>query len=76
MSSCAAPARLRAQRLTSSPLVNPKNNKLSPMISESTYKSIMKNRDVLDSAIIYERDFHYVSIRAPRRRDASARPFR
>lgn len=29
------------------------------MISEITYAAIMKNKDQLDSAIIYERDFHY-----------------
>ncbi|KDN52051.1 putative RNR1-ribonucleoside-diphosphate reductase large subunit [Tilletiaria anomala UBC 951] len=39
--------------------VNPKNNKHSPMISKQTYDDIMANRDQLDSAIIYERDFHY-----------------
>ena len=39
--------------------VNPKNNRHSPMISDTTYAAIMKNKDQLDSAIIYERDFHY-----------------
>lgn len=39
--------------------VNPKNNRHSPMISEETYEAVMKNKDQLDSAIIYERDFHY-----------------
>jgi len=29
------------------------------MISDTTYNAIMKNKDLLDSAIIYERDFHY-----------------
>jgi ribonucleoside-diphosphate reductase alpha subunit len=29
------------------------------MISDTTYNAIMKNKDQLDSAIIYERDFHY-----------------
>ncbi|EPQ27825.1 uncharacterized protein PFL1_04570 [Pseudozyma flocculosa PF-1] len=39
--------------------VNPKNGKHSPMISDRTYEAVMKNKDLLDSAIIYERDFHY-----------------
>ncbi|KAN0064326.1 ribonucleotide-diphosphate reductase subunit rnr1 [Thecaphora frezii] len=39
--------------------INPKNGKHSPMISQSTYEAVMKNKDQLDSAIIYERDFHY-----------------
>lgn len=34
------------------------------MISQKTYDDIMANQDVLDSAIIYERDFHYVSTAA------------
>lgn len=42
--------------------VNPKNGKHSPMISPETYKAIMDNKDQLDGAIIYERDFHYVSL--------------
>ncbi|KAL4399721.1 ribonucleotide-diphosphate reductase subunit Rnr1 [Malassezia pachydermatis] len=39
--------------------VNPKTGKPGPMISEETYKAVMKNRERLDSAVIYERDFHY-----------------
>ncbi|PWN36770.1 putative RNR1-ribonucleoside-diphosphate reductase large subunit [Meira miltonrushii] len=39
--------------------VNPRNGKHSPMISETTYNAIMKNQAQLDSAIIYDRDFHY-----------------
>lgn len=39
--------------------VNPKNNRASPMISEATFNSVMKNADLLDSAVIYDRDFHY-----------------
>lgn len=39
--------------------VNPKNNRASPMISPETYAHVMANRDLLDSAVIYERDFHY-----------------
>lgn len=40
--------------------VNPRTGKHSPMISDETFKVIMNNKEVLDSAIIYERDFHYV----------------
>lgn len=40
-------------------LVNPKNGRAAPMISEETYQAVMDNRDVLDSAIIYDRDFAY-----------------
>ncbi len=39
--------------------VNPKNGKHSPMISDTTYADIMANKEKIDSAIIYERDFHY-----------------
>ncbi|KAI9671810.1 MAG: ribonucleotide-diphosphate reductase subunit rnr1 [Alyxoria varia] len=39
--------------------VNPRNKKLSPMISDETYDTIMKNAEELDSAIIYDRDFEY-----------------
>ncbi|KAI9095944.1 ribonucleotide reductase [Phlyctochytrium arcticum] len=39
--------------------VNPKNNKLSPMVSEETYNHVMKHAERLDSAIIYDRDFNY-----------------
>ncbi|SJX64780.1 probable RNR1-ribonucleoside-diphosphate reductase large subunit [Sporisorium reilianum f. sp. reilianum] len=39
--------------------VNPKNGRHSPMISDTTYKVVMEHKDQLDSAIIYERDFHY-----------------
>ena len=39
--------------------VNPKTGKHSSMISEETFHTVMKHRDVLDSAIIYDRDFHY-----------------
>lgn len=39
--------------------VNPKNGKHSPMISDETYGAVMANKDQLDGAIIYERDFHY-----------------
>ncbi|KAI8822019.1 ribonucleotide reductase [Fimicolochytrium jonesii] len=39
--------------------VNPKTGKNASMISENTYKAIMKNADRLNSAIIYDRDFNY-----------------
>lgn len=39
--------------------VNPKNGRPSPMILEATYKVVMANADVLNSAIIYDRDFDY-----------------
>jgi len=39
--------------------VNPKNGRPSGMISKETYEIIQENAAVLDSAIIYDRDFHY-----------------
>jgi len=39
--------------------VNPKNNKPSGLISKETYEVVIANRERLDSAIIYNRDFHY-----------------
>ncbi|KAL7749834.1 ribonucleotide-diphosphate reductase subunit rnr1 [Sorochytrium milnesiophthora] len=39
--------------------VNPINGKKSPMISEETYKVVMKHADKLNSAIIYDRDYNY-----------------
>ncbi|KAF8941929.1 Ribonucleoside-diphosphate reductase large subunit [Haplosporangium gracile] len=39
--------------------VNPKTDKNASMISESTYNSVTKNADRLNSAIIYDRDFNY-----------------
>ena len=38
---------------------NPKTNKHSPMISKATYDIIMKNEQVLNSAIVYDRDYSY-----------------
>ncbi|RSH77917.1 ribonucleotide-diphosphate reductase subunit rnr1 [Apiotrichum porosum] len=38
---------------------NPKTGKHSPMISEEVYEVVQKHKDVLDSAIIYDRDFSY-----------------
>jgi len=39
--------------------VNPKNGKAAGMISKETYEVVQANAAVLDSAIIYDRDFHY-----------------
>ena len=39
--------------------VNPKNGRPAPMISEETYKIVKENATLLDSAIIYDRDFNY-----------------
>ena len=39
--------------------VDPKNNKLSPMISQETYDIVMKHKEELNSAIVYDRDFNY-----------------
>jgi ribonucleoside-diphosphate reductase subunit M1 len=40
-------------------VVNPKNSKAAGMISKETYDIVQANAAVLDSAIIYDRDFHY-----------------
>lgn len=42
-------------------VVNPKNGKPSGMISDATYKTIMANAEKLNSEVIYDRDFSYVS---------------
>ncbi|SAM09123.1 hypothetical protein [Absidia glauca] len=39
--------------------VNPKTNKLSPMISDETYAIVCQHSARLNSAIIYDRDFGY-----------------
>ncbi|CAG8481448.1 9987_t:CDS:2 [Diversispora eburnea] len=39
--------------------VNPKTGKHAPMISEETYKIVMKHSGKLNSAIIYDRDYKY-----------------
>lgn len=39
--------------------INPKNGKLSPMISEEVYKVVQEHEDELNSAIVYDRDFSY-----------------
>ncbi|XP_003738485.1 ribonucleoside-diphosphate reductase large subunit isoform X2 [Galendromus occidentalis] len=38
---------------------NGKTGKPMPMISEETYNFVMANKDRLDSAIVYDRDFNY-----------------
>ena len=39
--------------------VNPKNGRPASMISKQTYEIVRDNADILDSVIVYERDFHY-----------------
>lgn len=39
--------------------VNPRNGKPSGMISKEIYDIVQENAAVLDSSIIYDRDFHY-----------------
>ena len=39
--------------------VNPRTNKLSPLLSDEVYESIMANAEFLDSHVIYTRDFNY-----------------
>ena len=39
--------------------VNPENNKLSPLISKDVYDTVMANKDELNSAIVYDRDFQF-----------------
>jgi ribonucleoside-diphosphate reductase alpha chain len=39
--------------------VNPKNGVRSPLIADDVYEVINKNREFLDSSIIYDRDFDY-----------------
>lgn len=38
-------------------MMNEKNGIKTPMISDEVYQIIMEHKDVLDSAIIYDRDF-------------------
>lgn len=40
-------------------IVNPKNGRAAGMISKEIYEIVQKNAEVLDSAIIYDRDFSY-----------------
>jgi ribonucleoside-diphosphate reductase alpha chain len=39
--------------------VNPRTNQEAPLISDEVYEVIMANAEVLDSTIIYNRDFNY-----------------
>ena len=39
--------------------IDPKTGQKAPLISDEVYKIIDKNADVLDSTIIYDRDFRY-----------------
>ncbi len=39
--------------------VNPKNGQKAPLVARDVYKIIEKNADLLDSTIIYDRDFDY-----------------
>lgn len=39
--------------------IEPKSKKSSPLISDKVYNFIMKNKDKLNSAIVYDRDFAY-----------------
>ncbi|WP_033957386.1 ribonucleoside-diphosphate reductase subunit alpha [Psychroserpens jangbogonensis] len=39
--------------------VNPRTGKKAPLLSDEVYKVITDNKDMLDSAIIYNRDFSY-----------------
>ena len=39
--------------------VNPKNGQKAPLIADDVYEIIMKNADLFDSSIIYDRDFDY-----------------
>ncbi|RZK08812.1 MAG: ribonucleoside-diphosphate reductase subunit alpha, partial [Flavobacterium sp.] len=39
--------------------VNPRTNKLSPLLSDEVYESIIANAEFLDSHVIYTRDFNY-----------------
>jgi ribonucleoside-diphosphate reductase alpha chain len=39
--------------------VNPRTGKDAPLLSDEVYDVIMKNKEKLDSTIIYNRDFGY-----------------
>ena len=39
--------------------IDPKTDKKAPLISDEVYDVIIKNSDILDSTIIYDRDFRY-----------------
>ncbi|MCB0514749.1 MAG: ribonucleoside-diphosphate reductase subunit alpha [Chitinophagales bacterium] len=39
--------------------VEPKTGDKAPLISDTTYEVIKKNKDLLDSTLIYDRDYHF-----------------
>ena len=39
--------------------VDPRNGKKAPLLADDVFEIIWKNRDLLDSTIIYDRDFGY-----------------
>ncbi|KAJ4470620.1 ribonucleoside-diphosphate reductase large subunit [Lentinula edodes] len=39
--------------------IDPRTNKSAPMVSEETYRTVMAHKEILDSAIVYNRDFGY-----------------
>jgi ribonucleoside-diphosphate reductase alpha chain len=39
--------------------VNPRTNTAAPLLSDEVYQAIMENAEMLDSTIIYNRDFNY-----------------
>jgi ribonucleoside-diphosphate reductase alpha chain len=39
--------------------IDPKTDEEAPMLADDVYKIIMDNKEVLDSSIIYDRDFEY-----------------
>ncbi len=39
--------------------VDPKTGKLAPLIADDVYEIVMKNAEVLDSSVIYDRDFNF-----------------
>jgi ribonucleoside-diphosphate reductase alpha chain len=39
--------------------IDPKNGQKAPLISDEVFEIVQKNADVLDSTIIYDRDFRY-----------------
>jgi len=39
--------------------VNPETEKVSPMVSDETYRIVQANKEKLDGAVIYSRDFEY-----------------
>lgn len=39
--------------------IDPKTNKSAALIADDVYEVIQKNKDILDSSIIYDRDFRY-----------------